>query len=367
MAIKFLQRKHTNEVPFKMALVELIESNGTELIISTGYVFEFLDENGDEKKSIKYTRENMLEIKVAIIKSLEVNDLNVIIIGGNDKDKKEDFKFFCNEINNYVKDRRIRGSVYNKFNIQYKSVIEYNWHAKVAIKYSRNEGDVEISACIVGSSNISNNTMQIGGLYWTRECDIFIKKGRIQSFLDINSEKVNIKNCLKEIENLVKRINKLVEECNSIQKNNEFIYCKKEEIEESFSTFRNCYKKILDSNHNNQLKSKIQMMFKLYIEIMSIIELKNKLTKVIDNIKYLDYIDLNGKELDIISINELQRILRSYRKVDRIRIETLKILASLKGNFGMAMYKNYQESLMLSIYNEISFTEKYLTETINLV
>lgn len=366
MSIKFLQRKHNDEVPFKMALVELIKSNGTELIISTGYIFEFLDENGNEKKNIKYSRINMMEIKDAIIKSLEVNDLNVVIIGGNDKRKKEDFKFFCNEINNYVEDKRRRGLVYNKFNIQYKNVIEYNWHSKVAIKYNRNEENVEISACIVGSSNISNSTMQKEALYWTRECDIFIKKGRMQFFRNTNIEQVNIKNCLKEIDYSIKMINKLVEECNNIQKNNEFIYCRKGEIEERFFIFRNYYNRMLDGKYNDKIKIKIQMMFNLYIEIMRKVELKNKLTKVIDNIKSFNYIDLNGKDLDIISINELELILRRCRKFDIRRIDTLKYLRSLKGDFGMRMYNDYLESLMLSIYNEIRFTEKYLTETINL-
>lgn len=163
-------RKEIDLNPFRRALIKLLEIEGDNLVLSSGYAT-----NGTAGD---------IDFIQALNKGIDPNKVvnpSINIIGGmfyNKKIKKRDFCNKCTICNSKCKVYNFRTfleKVYAGINNPYSNMTFYRadtdrWHSKIALKAN---GGTPIAA-IIGSSNLSFSAFSENYNEFNTECDILI-------------------------------------------------------------------------------------------------------------------------------------------------------------------------------------------------
>lgn len=172
MGIQILLRRTVGDNPFRRALGKLMELEGEELVLASGYASYGLFSNHNLGDFVN-------KIKTGFTKA---TNPRIIIIGGMFKKNIEDpsnpgtyiTKIDTTEFQRFVdglKNQFINSNV----SIEVHRAKTNSWHSKIAIK---RKSRTEPIACIVGSSNLTVPAFSVNWQGFNHESDVFfLKKG----------------------------------------------------------------------------------------------------------------------------------------------------------------------------------------------
>ena len=185
MAMTILFRKRRTENLFREALLEMIEeSPGDTLVLSSGYLTEgALYPKNDLTTRIAAMMPDQSAVKILGGNFRQCNSCKNNHHSNCNKCKKNSINVngtfktcgYCDYlefVDVFGKQLNSSSSFFNKtMNIQaYYSPF---YHAKVAFKVQHVNGIPEVTAGIIGSSNLSKSGFEFGN-YWSNECDIYM-------------------------------------------------------------------------------------------------------------------------------------------------------------------------------------------------
>lgn len=362
---------------------------GNTLLLSTGYLIDYLGKNNwDEKKNF------IREISVNIIKAIESQDLYIVLVGEKESNRIPSFKRFCKLLDRYVNYRRGKASVILKrFNVIYKSVIFRNWHGKVAIKYYRDNSQTKILGSIVGSSNLTLPALIPKRSPWNREADLYIINGNIVKGSALVETQYSIEYCRQQFKKYEEDLIEATSQLEQLGIKYEVpIYekCKSKEefwrkIEDMSLKCRGRYINLINNkgwvNNKYRVLESYEKIFELFCELGGLNRISKTLRSLVAEIqeKVIGAIDEIEKiyqyDSDIIIFNDIILSLKAFSSlnVDRTSNEDLmnmrrkiKVLIKMLNSDKNIKYNDQVKIVMQILEDLYRNTSKSIKHTLSL-